>query len=346
MPLTGAPAADSAAATSRPEALGVVGGPRSAPPARPGRRPTPRRPLIRSGPPSGSHSAPTAAGTLRRARAGTRARRAGRRGPRGRRAPAAAAARAGSPVRPSTASSPWPGAGVETSIASGAVARGPQAQPPQAGGGQDQRVGVAARELVEAGAHVAADRHDDEVRAGPPGSEPPAAGSRWPRGRPPAGREPAGRAHQHVARVLARRHRDHVQAARELGRQVLGRVDGQVGPAVEQRLLELLHEQALVGCLAGPSALQRSPVVVRGERLGLVPGLAQRGGHELGLGQRQGRAARREDQVEAATPRREAIRNRPAPRGRRGGAGSPGAGGRPRRWPPPASGRWARAGAC
>ncbi|MEX2107212.1 MAG: hypothetical protein WD810_09975 [Solirubrobacterales bacterium] len=123
-------------------------------------------------------------------------------------------------------------------------------EPPQAGGGEDDRVEVSLGELAQAGVDVAVQLLDPQVRARRQqlgaaaqarGADPGPLGHVLER---PAGPDPD------VGRVLARRHRGDLQALRHLSRQVLGGVDAEVGLTGQQRPLDPVHEARLVPGLA------------------------------------------------------------------------------------------------
>ena len=75
-----------------------------------------------------------------------------------------------------------------------------------------------------------------------------------------------------VGRVLARRHRGDRQALGHLGRQVLGRVDADLGLAAQQRPLDPAHEARLVARLAVGGDLDQLGAA---EQLGDLPRLSQ-----------------------------------------------------------------------
>ena len=83
--------------------------------------------------------------------------------------------------------------------------------------------------------------------------------TRAPRGR--ASSRGRRRRHQDVSRILARRERREHEAPRALGGQVLQAVDGQVHAPVQERLLDLLHEEALAADLG---QMRRGEPVARG----------------------------------------------------------------------------------
>ena len=112
---------------------------------------------------------------------------------------------------------------------------------------EHHRVEPLALELREPRRHVPAQRHDLADRG--------AGGSscalrralpvptRAPRGRSSSRATP--RRHERIARIRALRERREHELGRRFAGQILGAVHGDVGPPVEQRLFDLLHEQAL-----------------------------------------------------------------------------------------------------
>ncbi len=127
----------------------------------------------------------------------------------------------------------------------GAGAMG-EAEPLQAGHRQQRRVDRAALGLAEPRLDVAAQQLDPQV-----GTQPERLRLAAQRGRaePRAGGRPAiesARAEiERVARVLARQEAGHRHAVGQGGRQVLGRMDGEVDAAVEQGGIDFLGEQTL-----------------------------------------------------------------------------------------------------
>ena len=104
--------------------------------------------------------------------------------------------------------------------------------------------------------------------------------------------------HERVERVLALQHGDDVEPVRELRRDVLHRVHGEVRLAVEHRALELLDEQALAA-----ERRQRpvEPAVAGGRHRHELDrargvGTVQPVAHVLGLPQRERALARRDAQ--------------------------------------------------
>ncbi len=124
------------------------------------------------------------------------------------------------------------------------------AEPAQPGGGEHDRVELALGELAQAGVDVAVQLLHPQVGAGGEqlgaaaqagGADPGALGHVVERG---AGADPG------VARVLARRHGGDRKPLGHLARQVLGRVDADLGLARQQRPLDAAHEARLVARLA------------------------------------------------------------------------------------------------
>jgi hypothetical protein len=117
----------------------------------------------------------------------------------------------------------------------------------QTGGRQHDGVILAFIELAQARVQIAAHRLDPEV--GPH----PAQLRRAPQR---AGAQPGARrqvrqppAYQGIARIFPRRNRGQHQARRQLRRQILQTVYGQVGAAVQQGFLDFLGEQAFCAYL-------------------------------------------------------------------------------------------------
>ncbi len=155
-----------------------------------------------------------------------------------------------SPTRTCSASAPWPGGRDHLLDRDREADLLLAAEPAQAGGGEDDRVELALGELAQAGVDVAVQLLDPQVgarrqqlgaaaQAG--GADPRALGRVVERA---AGADPD------VGRVLARRHRGDLQPLRHLARQVLGRVDADLGLAGQQRPLDPAHEARLVARLA------------------------------------------------------------------------------------------------
>ena len=247
----------------------------------------------------------------------------------------------------------------------GARAGRGQAETPKAGRGQHERVVVAARRASPAGCRRCRGPAAPPRRGGRPSS--------WAarRGLPVPTRAPSGMwsmppgTPTSTSRASSRAgHGDHAEPLGEVGRQVLGRVDGQVGAAVEQRLLQLLDEQPAVGGRVGagrrssgrPSSPSRAPRwCARPPPARPPPGRSGRA-PAASAGWR-GRDAWRRDGSQcpeslvcvliANLPRGTRVTLR-EPRGRRGDAGSRGAAAprrhRPRRRRAPAPS--ARAAAC
>ena len=185
-----------------------------------------------------------------------------------------------------------------------------EAESLQAGAGEDHGVEPLARELAQAGRNVAAKRRDLEVGAarpqlrGPaqaPGADPGADRQRRERGAALA-------RDQRIARIrpLGKRHQRELR--RQHGRQVLRAVHREIGPAVQQRVLDLLDEQALAAQLGerhrGETValgLDRHQLGPAAERpLELIGHLARLGEREL-AGAR-GDAQRRHDSSVGSAP--------------------------------------------
>ena len=77
----------------------------------------------------------------------------------------------------------------------------------------------------------------------------------------PSARSPRARPIEGVGGVAPHAEGGEAQAGRRVAREVLGRVDGGVGSAVEHRLLDLLDEHALAADGVQRTACLRSPVV-------------------------------------------------------------------------------------
>ena len=155
------------------------------------------------------------------------------------------------------------------------------AQAPQPGGGEDNRLEIVLGQPAQPGVDVAVQLPDLEVRprgeelcpsAQARGPDPGALGHRVQRG---AGPDPD------VGGVLAHGDGGNRQALRHRRRQVLGRVDADLGLTRQQRRLDPADEPGLVAQLAvGGDLDQLSP--------------AEQPGHPLGLGERQGTPPGRE----------------------------------------------------
>ncbi len=164
---------------------------------------------------------------------------------------------------------------------------GLEPEPLEPAGGEDDRVEPALASLPEPGVDVAPERLDREGRVE---REQLRAAADRRRADPHPGPDPVGAA-ESVPRVLAGR----VGADREpfgvRRGHVLGGMDGDVDPPREQRLLELLDEDAALADL--PERL-RPVAVARGrdrDERDLHPWPAQRLGGAFGLGEREPTAA-------------------------------------------------------
>ena len=111
---------------------------------------------------------------------------------------------------------------------------------------------------------------------------------------------------QHVARILARQERGDHQPGRQRRRHVLHAVHGDIDAPRQQRLLDLLDEQALAAGFGQRPVLDRVAGgpdhhdldrIGRGERR---HGRGERVAHQAGLGQRQLAAARAEAEERSA----------------------------------------------
>ena len=275
----------------RPRPSGSSAGPRRRSRTRPLPSRAERKPWISSGPASvGRSSAP--AGRVHDPPRRWRNERSARRATRdGRWVRALSRPRAWvSSSRASTARVPWPGAGVNVSGSSGTAASG-QAEAEQAGGGQDDRLQLAGVDPADPAVDVAADRH--QLQVGPePVQQGDPAGAAGPD--PGPGRQvveggEAVAADEHVARVVAPGHGGQDQAGDLGGGQVLGRVHGQVGPAVQDRLLHGRGEDALAAergrrDVAAPVALGDDRDQLDPQ---LRPGRPQPVDHQPALGERE-----------------------------------------------------------
>ena len=172
-----------------------------------------------------------------------------------------------------------------------------EAEPLEAGHGQNGGIDLAGLELAQPGLDIAAERHDGEI--GPRAFEQSLAPQR-------GGADHGavrqftdafgGAADEGVARVLARQECRQHQASRQHGRHVLRGMHGEIDGTGEQRLLDLLGEKAFAAgfrqrpvldhVAAGADDFDLDPL--RGDAMGLgEPGL-----HFVGLHQRQRRTAR------------------------------------------------------
>ena len=171
-------------------------------------------------------------------------------------------------------------------------------EPVEPAGGEHDRVEPALPTLAEARVDVAPHRLDRERRL-----EREQLGAPPDRGGPDPhpGADPVGSA-QRVTRILARRVRADDEAVGVGRRHVLRGVDGDVDPAVEQRLLELLDEDAALADLA--ERLRAVAVACRRDRdeRDLDAGPAQPLAGQLGLRQREPTSAASPSLVRAQRP--------------------------------------------
>ena len=176
-----------------------------------------------------------------------------------------------------------------------------ETEPLQPGQRQQRRVGLALVELAQPRLDVAAQIDDPQIGPQPPHQR--LAAQR--RGADHRAARQLGEvarlaADEDVARVLARQKRREHQPVRQEGRHVLGRMHREVDAALEQRLLDLLGEQALAAGLGQRPVLD--PVAGGADHLDLDPRrieamrLRQRVAHHAGLRQRQRAAARADPQ--------------------------------------------------
>ena len=209
------------------------------------------------------------AGSSRRRRPSPRARRRRRSTSRGRRGGRAAARVSSSPSRHSMPSAPWPMAGSETS--GERISRRPvgPAQPLEPGEREHDGVEHALLHLAQARVDVAAHRLGAEIG---PGLE---DGDRAPQARRARRARPAGSSASFCPVRVTRASRGSSrggdagerEAGGELGGDVLDRVDGEVRAPVEERLLQLLDEEALAADVLERPVLRLVP---RGDDLELV----------------------------------------------------------------------------
>ena len=162
-------------------------------------------------------------------------------------------------------------------------------EPAQSGGSHDD--GVEVGRLGQPGVDVPSQSGEGEVGPDPCqlGTTPHGSGSHT-----GADRQPVEcRAHERVARVVALGNGGDDQPVGRFRRQVLGRVHGEVGPAVEHRRLDLLHEHALAAHL--PDGDVGTPVAGGLDDDGLDR-LTEGGSDQVGLqpGQRAGPSGRAE----------------------------------------------------
>ena len=176
-----------------------------------------------------------------------------------------------------------------------------QAEPLQAGDGEQRRVGFAGLDLAQPRLDVAAQRHDGKVR-------PQALDQGLPPQRCRADHRAARQiaqgfglsADEGVARILARQKRRQHQAGRQHGGHVLRRMHREVDGAAEQRVLDLLGEQPLAAEVVERPVLD--DVAGGADDLDLDPrgieaaGRGEAALHLARLHQRQRRAARADAQ--------------------------------------------------
>ena len=176
-----------------------------------------------------------------------------------------------------------------------------QAEPLQAGDGEQRRVGLAGLDLAQACLDVAAQRHDGEVRpqALDQGLPPQRCGADHGAARQIA--QGFGlSADEGVARILARQKRRQHQAGRQHGGHVLRRMHREVDGAAQQRVLDLLGEQPLAANVTERPVL--NDVAGGADDLDLDPrgieaaGRGETALHLARLHQRQRRAARADAQ--------------------------------------------------
>ena len=174
-----------------------------------------------------------------------------------------------------------------------------EAEPLEAGHRQQRRVDRAALGLGEPRLDVAAQQLDAKVGAQPErlrpaaqrgGAEPRAAGQR--------GDRVGERRDERVARVLARQEAGQRHAVGQGGRQVLGRMDGEVDAAVEQGGIDFLGEQTLAASLGERPILDDVAAGAndgdRDARLVPAVGGGETAARLLRLGEGERRAARAE----------------------------------------------------
>ena len=130
---------------------------------------------------------------------------------------------------------------------------------------EDEAVDHALPEAAQPGIDVAANIHGPQIRADGGdlrGSTRAPGADAGPRRELPEGSALAR--NQRIARVRAREKRGEHQPGRRNGRKILRRVDRELGPAVEQRLLELLYEDALARRVTEPH--RRVTIAMRRQR--------------------------------------------------------------------------------
>ena len=147
------------------------------------------------------------------------------------------------PARVSIARAPWPTAGHICSARQDFGDAVAPAQALEAGGGQQNRVVLAFVELAQARVEIAA--HGFHLEIWPELAQLRGAAKRT--GADLGAYRQIGQlaAHYGVARIFALRDRGQHEAFGQFGGQVFQTVHGEVGAAIEQRLLDLFGEEAL-----------------------------------------------------------------------------------------------------
>jgi hypothetical protein len=210
---------------------------------------------------------------------------------------------------------PWPGADTHAGPSSHPVIRSARPSRRSPAPARRRTSYCPLVELAEARADVAA--HVGHGQVGPSGEElrPTAEGGGADAGtggqvRERADGRRAGARDEHIARVLALEQRDRVDLGRELGGQVLERVDAQIHLAGAQRRLELGGEQPLAAELI--ERLVEAPVAegVEGDRLARDAHPGERALHEPRLAHGELAASRAEAHRAVARPDRRAGRVR------------------------------------
>jgi hypothetical protein len=148
---------------------------------------------------------------------------------------------------------------------------GGETQALESGASQHHRSEVLLLQLAQPRGHVPAQRNDLQVRAvaAQLGGTPQAAGAHARTAGQGIDRGPALARHERIPGIDALGKGHELQSRGRGRREVLRAVDGQVGAPVEQRLFDLLHEQALA-----PERRQRDilqPIAGRLERKDLGP---------------------------------------------------------------------------
>ena len=163
----------------------------------------------------------------------------------------------------------------------------PEAHEPRAG--EDDRVEFAGVDLAEARIDVAA--HGDDSRSGRAAAATRSGAGCSSRRAPPAGARRASRASARRgrrARRPAEGRSTRARPGREDARDVLDRVHGEVRAAVEQRLLNLLHEETLAADLRERAMPIRSPWSTTCSSTSSSPGLVRAQGAREGAALREG----------------------------------------------------------